>query len=219
MDLQNTYFQKLRKSLGKSRGSSERPGWAPCLGFHLFPPKDKLSTRTDQYVDLFKLQKLVGGVAEILDGLKSLDKAVKTLEDELLLEVPWLAHFPLLFVLLLLLLLVLVLVLLPLLVLLSFVLVVILFEVWGTLGFVLLEKTLKWERESWQQSTWNWFLNSLSVFSEAFTLSKASSTCYSFILLPAGHNITYQGHKTRCHGINTESGSKSYFHWYFTSWL
>ena len=88
-----------------------------------------MSTRTDQYVDLFKLQKLVGGVAEILDGLKSLDKAVKTLEDELFLEVPRLAHFPLLFVLLLLLVLVLVLVLLPLLVLLSFVLVVILFEV------------------------------------------------------------------------------------------
>lgn len=222
MDLQkNTYFRKLRKSLGNSRGSSERPGWAPCLEFHRFPPKDKLSTRTDQYVDLFKLQKLVGGVAEILDGLKSLDKAVKTLEDELFLEVPRLAHFPLLFVLLLLLLLVLVLVLLPvlvlllLLVLLSFVLVVILFEVWGTLGFVLLEKTLKWGREFWPKSTWNWFLNSLSVFSEAFTLSKASSTCFSFRLLPAGHNITYQGHKTRCHGINTESGSKSCFHLYF----
>ena len=195
MDLQNTYFQKLRKSLGKSRGSSERPGWAPCLEFHRFPPEDKLSTRTDQYVDLFKLQKLVGGVAEILDGLKSLDKAVKTLEDELLLEVPWLAHFPLLFVLLLLLVLVLVpvLVLLLLLVLLSFVLVVILFEVWGTLGFVLLEKTLKWGTELWRRSTWNWFLNSLSVFSEAFTLSKASSTCFSFRLLPAGRK--QQGHK------------------------
>ena len=183
----NTYFRKLRKSRGKSRGSSERPGWALCLEFHQFPPEDKLSTRTDQYVDLFKLQKLVGGVAEILDGLKSLDKAVKTLEDELFLEVPWLAHFPLLFVLLLLLVLVLVLVLL------SFVLVIILFEVWGTLGFVLLEKTLKWGREFWPKSTWNWFLNSLSVFSEAFTLSKASSTCFSFILLPAGHN--QQGHK------------------------